>query len=907
MSDDSALHDAKQNPISWNDIKRDMDQARNGAVLHRLTTPKHHDLLLEAIRKQHAERSNGRSPASYQLVEEITTSIANNTKAAAPTVYQSVEDDINATDISELLSLLFPSDDPMWSSYSEPEKEKIRELAESDELHQILRQNQFLENEGLAPAGELKSNIKEWIESGHAKKAVEYGTYAVMAGMLIAAPPVAASMAASMAMRRTVMPFAQKASEYLVSATEGFLVDNNVLTQEQVNSGREKLDGLTKKITGSKIGKFSLALGALAVTAAGASLAFDAASGEELGTRIGNLWDAGKGLFTEMPEAAEAELQAADADAVEAGEPELPAPDIDSLAHPQGGVYRDALAERFLEAGHVDYADKILALETDQLDFQMLQALVAEQNSLAAYLSPSQLEAAVSGQLGVDLAGVAEAAQAPIGTSIDAGPELTAEAIEAAANVAEGPAGSVEMTQAGAEVDGAEPEAAEPPTSVVMVDIQVAPGDTLSQSIFDAYRAEGVSLSAAELYGPSEFTSHPGGIVGEIAALNGLSNPDLIYPGQALQIEVHTTPGAEFGVTPAAEAAPATPEADISPEAEVVPTPETSTQPEAGQLHPEAIEAAQTVAASVPTGPEMREPDGGFSAEQKEAVKDAAKTHWLSGLAGAAGLGGVIYGIKRLMGKTDTEKDAVKEKQLLLSHEPGEEPVRTLAKDAGGDGNGEVEATSKTALKRQAEENDKDLNPDLADYDPARSVVESVTLENTVTARVYEGEPLAQNAAKNPTAGAGSLHAELDDLILAADVYLQRATEHSQANDAARRAELESAVSDAMARYEELTAKIAPTGSTELQEIIEKALMNEHAAHTYSQMDDNSPAQQEAANAMDVTEAELEEAINRTKNPVAAKAIANHVTKLFVTMGANTQQAKAEMQETYTQDSAMTP
>lgn len=83
-------------------------------------------------------------------------------------------------------------------------------------------------------------------------------------------------------------------------------------------------------------------------------------------------------------------------------------------------------------------------------------------------------------------------------------------------------------------------QASEPMTHLV------SSGDTLSQAIMDAYQDSGISLTDADLYEPGPRSEHPGGLVGQVAELNGLSGPDMIQAGDALNmgyIEVDTSFG----------------------------------------------------------------------------------------------------------------------------------------------------------------------------------------------------------------------------------------------------------------------------------------------------------------------------------------------------------------------------
>lgn len=814
MSESIQQQDAKLTPAAWQDIKRDMDNALNGLLVRRLASDAYNEQLLETIYREYSDRRATKRESgaeAYQLVEEISTRITTNAKEVAPDLHKDLEDEISAISITDLLALFKPNNEEMWASYTDEERQAVQDLASNEDLHEVLRHHRFLEKEGLAPVGQLEERIKEWIAAGHAKKALEYGSYALMAGMLIAAPPMAAGMAASMAMRRTVLPFAAVATDKIVAATEAFVVDRGLLSQEQVDAGRNKLNAITQKITGSKFGRFSMALGTLAVAGAASSIGLDAVSGDELGTRLGNLWDSAKGLVSDMPGASEAEISATEAAGLEEADPDGQVPDIENLAHPDGGVYREALAERFAAAGHVDVAEQIRSLEGEQLDATALQNAVAQQSPLAGYMSLEQLEQAFSQRYGVDLAGLSEAAQqlpdvhAPVDASV------TPETIVDAETPAE--ATDVSPTETA-------PEPAE--TGVISITYDVAPGDTLSEAVYDAYRAEGVSLNAAQLYGPSEYTSHSGGIIGEIAALNGLSDPNLINPNQTLSIEVHTTPGAEFG----APSTPATPQ--ISEEAISAAEDIAGRSPEAPQVSTEAIEAAQSVAQ--PQGnSEVQAREGGFSDENKVAVKDAIKSNWLAGVAGAAGLTAVAVGVKRLFGKSDKEEQAkaAAKGESLDSLTDTSPPRLSHAADD------EVEKNSADLLKPGSKEKSKPSNEQYNSESKHKAPFAEepkVILNGTYTShRVDEEQPADHSRFRSEDQQLNQkqpdpMESKIKDLVMATNERLILAGELDN-KSSIKAYQSGMGYDDLLAHCQELSQELNPSAANELEGLVEAALV----------------------------------------------------------------------------------
>lgn len=81
------------------------------------------------------------------------------------------------------------------------------------------------------------------------------------------------------------------------------------------------------------------------------------------------------------------------------------------LAHPLGGVYREALALRFQNAGYNEIASDIRAMANEQLTWRDIQTAAAAMHPRAAGMSPEQLESAAKAYFKVDISGAADAAR----------------------------------------------------------------------------------------------------------------------------------------------------------------------------------------------------------------------------------------------------------------------------------------------------------------------------------------------------------------------------------------------------------------------------------------------------------------------------------------------------------------
>lgn len=486
---------------------------------------------LYSAEKARASQDAAQTPD--RLVEAITRKAIANPKTNFPELQHEVENEV--VDISDLLALMTPNEDSRWEQYSDAEKEQIAAFRDDPDVRGMLRKHRQLENEfgtieGLAPVAD---RVQKWIDDGHAKTLGKYAKLAVMGGMLLTGgAPVAVTMATGMVLRKAVLPLLQKSSEAVRVKAQQMLVEKGIITPEQSEKITTKLDDLTKKITGSKWTKFGLALGAIVAVGAGSSLAMDAFNGDEFGSSFASAWDGAKGAIDSV---FGSEAHAGEIGLVETpGEVEAATPVGDDISHPGGGVDRDALAARFEEAGQADIAESLRALDSQQLTMDELKAVAAEQNpALTNIENPEVFLGIISENLNVDLTGVLEAGQTPV-VDVDTSPD---------------PASS----SAPATPDTFEPVTLESPPSEIVTDIpmdapvetltvthDVVVGDTLSEAIYDAYRAAGVDITDVDLYGPSDLSDHPQGLVGSIAESNGFANPDLIYPGDTISINIET-------------------------------------------------------------------------------------------------------------------------------------------------------------------------------------------------------------------------------------------------------------------------------------------------------------------------------------------------------------------------------
>lgn len=619
MSEEAAAaDDVRSNPMTQEDVQRELQKGINSVAFQRLIEDEEAlRAQIEARYEEAQEKSRGKAPDNNTLIEEISTGVVAKFTDNNPDLIRQAQAEAQETPIDDIFGLLTPTaDDPKWDGYSDAEKDAVLDLRDDPKMQDILRQQRYIEDtlgrpEGMPP---LKDRVQEWVKSGHAKEAATKAKYAVMAGMIIASPPLAASMVASMAIRRVVLPKSMEAGQKLAKKTSDFLVDSGVVSREQVDKNVARLDNATQTVTGSKLGRFGMALGALAATGVVASVAMDAVNGDDLGTRMQNLWGSAKDLVSDTPaiepEVSEEAIQSAEQ--VASGEPL----GTDALTHSDGGNSRDALADRFDEAGHSDMAERIRAMESAQLSPDDVSTMASEMNTNTGSLTPEQMVATAQSEFGVDLSGLSQAVDTPIHT-LDVTP--------AELNMSAEATGS-------APADAVSPDAGAPDVAA-HVSHDVVVGDTLSEAVYDAYQDQGVQLSASELYGPSEHTAHPGGIVGMVADQNGYADPNLIYPGDTISMDI---PSPDASITP-----------EVSDQAraaaEQVAAPEPS-------ISNEALDAANSVAQSanepmVSDVAKNAAVEAATGAEQAESTTKESPP-WLLGIAGA---------MKRMFGQKEPD------------------------------------------------------------------------------------------------------------------------------------------------------------------------------------------------------------------------------------------------------------
>lgn len=112
------------------------------------------------------------------------------------------------------------------------------------------------------------------------------------------------------------------------------------------------------------------------------------------------------------------------------------------------------------------------------------------------------------------------------------------------------------VDEADASPDSETPTEDSEPAAAPTIDVTVefAPGDTLSDAIWEQYKAAGTTLTAADLYAAGPLADHPGGLVGLIAEQNGIANPDHIKVGDTVQIGTPSTATPALNGQPAAQA-----------------------------------------------------------------------------------------------------------------------------------------------------------------------------------------------------------------------------------------------------------------------------------------------------------------------------------------------------------------
>jgi LysM repeat protein len=490
--------------------------------------------VLDDIRIDVEKRYEDQGYSAADLMVEQQTELSMNPGGWAPAVFDEVEHDTNTLDMRDIWIALFtPPNKPSISPESAAKQAENLDPA----IVKFLKQERMFENRfGPSEEGDLYTRVKAWRDfdgrdAFDTKGALKVGKYALMAGVLVgtggaAAPGMLAAYGA-----KKLIPMSAALAEKTKSKLEGWLVDKNLYTQEQIDEGNKKIDSTFKKITGSKWGKAAAVIGTIAVAGGAAFLANEMGAFDKISSLVPDVNGAGEIDSVEPSGVADVASTPAS---------------VDLLAHPNGGVFKDALLAKIsaFDPGMGERVATALANSPEQLSMDDLRKAIEAGEPLARFVSDSELISQAS-KAGLDPTELRAALDVPISDVAPANPSLDNQALK------EGLADeNLETLTTGPQPDINDanylPPTAEALANVPSVTVTVSSGDSLSEIIWDTYQDNGISIGASELYAPSELTDHPKGLVGHIAEVNGLQNPDMIMPGDLHEI---TLLGSEVGIS----------------------------------------------------------------------------------------------------------------------------------------------------------------------------------------------------------------------------------------------------------------------------------------------------------------------------------------------------------------------
>jgi hypothetical protein len=549
--------------------------------------------VVSELKKRHGERKI----SGEDLTAEAVEAIAFRPSALSPEAKKEYEQDMLMIDIRDVIAALFsiPGEKPM--SLTEA-GEREAELLDPN-TSRLFRQQRLLEQEGYVHEdGTLTSRVGAWRNSDEGKKAfdkqgaLKIGRYALMAGILLGTGGAAAPgmVAAHFAGKLQLGKRAGNVFEGLRHKTSDWLVDNGVVSAGKMGRINETLDKKSQQLSSSKLGTFGRILGGVVIAGGAAYLA-----GEAVGfDRVSSAWadltvvtdNSLESQFEPLPDVAETADVAA-REAVVDHTYDIPVhidPSQGEVIHPYGGIDKSALIEQLQASGSQSPLLQTFISQLEQMPDQLTEdglrdALVTTEPS-ARFMGSGTLIDMASNQFNLSSEALRSALSNPVvpmpegallaesaiqeASPASASSEMTTEEhnafqsavdvasrlgnainAEALASTAEQPLSdgmqNVSFTPVDIDVpsDAGDGDVAVPETmTVAEVTVEVPEGSTLSDTIWEQYQQAGIPLSAAELYAPSEMSSHPQGLVGEMAAVNQLANPDVIAVGSTLTISV---------------------------------------------------------------------------------------------------------------------------------------------------------------------------------------------------------------------------------------------------------------------------------------------------------------------------------------------------------------------------------
>ncbi|CAM3784667.1 LysM domain-containing protein [Vreelandella rituensis] len=435
---------------------------------------------------------------------------------------------------------------------------------------------------------------------------IKYGSYGLMAGMLVGTGGAAApAMVVSQVMTR-MLPHMKNAGQRLVRSAGDALVRHDIVSQQNYDKASDHMNRLAYKASKSKIMTFGRVAGMVALGAlvTGTVTASSLISPEGL-TALGEQPD--KWLSDDAIAAAREVAGAGDQVSEEAIAAAREVAGIsDPSASMEGSNTNETGNTATQDVANPENADGssngITSISAHQLSGALHEAgIPATQINLfhqGAILGQAEM---------IDILNLSTSPEDVLRVMVEQGIDATSleqaylaefgEALTVTETATPPSPPTLDAATASETVTSPTVEPAIEPVPLPPIEYTVQPGDTLSDLIQRALVEEGIPWDSERVYGA-------GGLVDQIAAANldTITSPDLIYPGDTIQLPLDILHGEPQYVQPAPEVAAHAqqPIPEAQPATAQVQQPIPEAQPAAAhaqQPTPEAHQAAQT-----PTG-----------------------------------------------------------------------------------------------------------------------------------------------------------------------------------------------------------------------------------------------------------------------------------------------------------------
>lgn len=555
-------------------IRNTHAQIEAHGVMHRLlASDQHVHTALESVYEDLKDKRGEKSLSPEDFVVETQAAIRSQPSQYAPGARESYEEDLTAIDITDLIRVLFSAPgSPMSEDDAKTRTQQMDNNPEHAEITRFLRQQRLAEKDGITHEdGSIHERVTAWADSDEGRSAfnkegvLKISKYALMAGIIAGTGGAAIpGMVAAKAAKKMDLPgHVARVGESLYGKVSNWMVNHNVVSEQKMGEINTSLKEKTQALMGSPLGKFSKMLGAVAITGGAAYLAGDIVGFDRISTAWADLTETAKNAVdldgvaeaanesssvpqevapdaTEQPDDLKSDLYAP---------PEHFSEAEASLVHPQGGVDRDALIELIKTNPDTPalvsrFADSLMH-SPEQLSMGDIHEGMMSAGIPSSSMSDSVLVSFASNQMSISPEALSYALDNPrmlTPGTIDMALQVAAPETEMAA-----PTPGAHTTPPDLDALARDTAAADVTTAPASVDVTIPAGSTLSEAIWQQYTDAGISITSADLYGPGEMSDHPGGLVGEIATLNGLEDPDVVAANSTITIEL---PAEDIGPAP---------------------------------------------------------------------------------------------------------------------------------------------------------------------------------------------------------------------------------------------------------------------------------------------------------------------------------------------------------------------